>query len=124
MVVYTFNLMIYSSSFSTKNELNFSSSSSNNLTKLASSSDIITSVQSSSAAIFGRLASGRESPVAKRGLISFKRFLSSLYDKNLSLHSGRVSSIWLLRLLPNFICLGVCKVAEKLGRKSKERERE
>lgn len=100
----TFNLMMYSSSFSTKKVLNFSISSSNNLMKSISSGDMASASETAESSNLGRLEG--LSP-GLLGSMSFNLFLRSLYERNLSRHSGKVSSIWLLRLLPNFI-LKVC----------------
>lgn len=92
--------MTYTSSFSTKNALNFSISSSNILTK--SFTSLVTSLTSPPppsdlARLFGCAST--------LGCISFICFFKSLYDKNLSRQEGSVSSIKLLRLFQNFIVL-------------------
>lgn len=97
--------MTYSSSFSTKKVLNLSISSSNKLRKSISSLEILSLALLSSPATVDSSNLGRllgRSP-ALLGSTSFNLFLRSLQERNLSRHSGKVSSIWLLRLLPNFI---------------------
>ncbi|PON39320.1 hypothetical protein PanWU01x14_305740 [Parasponia andersonii] len=64
--------------------------------------------ESPEASTLGRLLGLSPAPEpAALGSISFNFFFKSLYDKNLSRHSGKVSSIWLLRLFPNFISLSI-----------------
>lgn len=96
--------MTYSSSFSTKNALNFSTSCSNKRTKS------ITSLATSVFSLHPQSPPSARSEFSNLGLllaglgqISFSCFFKSLYDKNLSLQSGNVSSISPLRLFQNFM---------------------